>query len=340
MRILMVADLRQDDIRGLTNNARKFAKGFLRLGHDVYTFSYRDLLLELSPIGSKRWAGKLAKDKTDALLTEVARQYQPDLVFVTGFRYLDGRTIERLRQAAAGALLVCWYGDMFDGVDPQVEPIAAQADWFLATSAGVTLRRYRALGPRCAFLPNPCDPDLEHRYPPETRYETLLMFTGKLAHGQGGQDPDRRQLLQTLLDRQLLTVYGQFGRPGVYGLDYYRAICSSAMALSINAFNDVQLYHSDRLTHYVGCGAFVLAKRVPDSDLLFQDGVHLRYFETVEQCLALIEQYRDDTAARVAIAEAGMAHAHATLHPARLAEAVLRLVREGVCDEPWAQVLA
>lgn len=82
-------------------------------------------------------------------------------------------------------------------------------------------------------------------------------------------------------------LYGCLGRPKVEGMNYLYAISGARIGLSINAANNVKFAHSSRLIHYLACGTFVLAKRVPDSDLLFKDGVHLRYFDTVEDLFDL-----------------------------------------------------
>ena len=74
-----------------------------------------------------------------------------------------------------------------------------------------------------------------------------------------------------------MTVWGCLGQKSLEGIHYLEAICGAQIALSINVFNDVRFYHSDRLTNYLGCGTFVLAKRVPDSELLFEDHKHLCY---------------------------------------------------------------
>ncbi|HNI09274.1 MAG TPA: glycosyltransferase, partial [Thiobacillaceae bacterium] len=81
--------------------------------------------------------------------------------------------------------------------------------------------------------------------------------------------------------------------PRLRDRDLLDAIAGARVVLSINAYNDVPLYHSDRLVHALAAGAFVLAKRIPRGDLLFEDGVHYRTFATpdeiadfVERCLA------------------------------------------------------
>jgi spore maturation protein CgeB len=108
------------------------------------------------------------------------------------------------------------------------------------------------------------------------------------------------------------------------------------MALSINIANDVSLYHSDRLTHYLASGTFVLAKRVPDSDLLFKDGVHIKYFDTAEEFFELANWYLNHEDERMKIADAGMSWVHEQFNGSKIASYTLELVDKGTYSAPWA----
>ena len=317
-----------------------FSKGFTRNGHDVLEFSYRNMLQQLSPVQSKNWAARIAKKKTDRLLVELARNHRPDLIMITAFKLLDGRTVQALKEALPGARVICWYGDMRKGVDPKVGDIARHCEWFLATSAGETLRNYKALGvAHCAFLPNPTDRDIERVNQTGAQWHSKIVFVGKLRHKQPGQDPLRWELIQHLKQREGLTVWGALGQPALKGLEYLYAICGADMVLSINAFNDVRMYHSDRLIHSLGCGAFVLARRVPDGELLFEDKKHLCYFGSLEECVELINRFSGDAAARQALGAAGMARAHEGFGCEKLTRHIVSLLETGRYQEDWAEII-
>ena len=341
MNILMIADFRNDHPRLLSNNSRKFAKGFLRNGHDVLSFSYREVMEQQSPLKGKSLSRLLAKDKTDRLLATLARHHQSDLVFITTYKLFDAHSLQLLKQTLPRARFVFWYGDMRPGLDPRVVEIGRACELFLATSSGHVLRAYRAAGiPRAGFLPNTCDPDLEHPYVDiPASFRVPIAFIGKLLHGHDGQDPDRERIIQRLVAEKGMKTYGCQGGPRVDGLDFLHAAAGADLALSINAYNDVRLYHSDRLVIMLACGPMVLAKRVPDSDLLFQDGEHLRYFDTAEECLELADFYLRHPADRLRIAQAGCAYAHAHYHPQRLAKCLLDLLETGATPEPWCEVI-
>jgi len=341
MKILLLADFRSDSSRFMLNNSRMFSKGFVRNGHDVMEFNYRRELLQLSPFGSRKWAVKFAKKKTDQHLVHLARHYQPDLIFITAFKLLDHQTVESLREAAPQAVTMCWYGDPPRGIDNSVTAIAKRCDWFLATSGGQLLQEYKQMGiPHCAFIPNPSDKDIE--YPADNvpaQWKSSLLFTGKLTHHRPDVDPERTKLIEYLAENKGMTLWGCLGRPEVRGADYLHALWGADMILSINICNDVRFYHSDRLIHALACGGLVLAKRVPDTDLLFEHEKHLCYFDTMEQCLELVDHYTRDDQARKKIADAGMNRAYQSFSCEKLAAHVIELAQTGTYQESWAEIL-
>ncbi|MBN1435651.1 MAG: glycosyltransferase [Sedimentisphaerales bacterium] len=340
MRILVVGDLQYDRVRFMINNTRMFCKGFTRLGHDVLEFGYRNMLEQLSWLPSKSWSERFFKKRVDDKLVELAGHHRPDMVFITAFRILDGETIGRLKESLPNAIFICWYGDPLPGVDGKTLAIGKHCDWFLATGAGKHLERVKAAGvKRCGFLPNPTDKDVEYHYDVEPRYRSKMVFIGKLKHSHPEQDTTREELIKRLVAEHEMTVYACLGRPGVMGLDYLKTICGTDIMLSINACNDVPLYHSDRLTHCMGCGAFTLAKYVPGSERMFEDGRHLCYFRTIEECMELVERYKADADARNRIGQAALQRAHTEFSCEKLAGHVVELMEQGEFKADWTEFI-
>ena len=340
MKILFVADFRRDSPHFLLNNPRMFSKGFVRNGHDVLEFSYRDELLARSPIRSKKWALKLAKKKTDEQLQKLSKHYQPDIILIAAFKLLDEATIIKIKETSPQAIVMCWYSDMYEGVNPVIAPIARQCDWFLSSGGGEILRAYKRLGIKhCAFIPNPCDPDVEFPRKVADKWLSRLLYTGKLKHGQSGQDPIRWELIEYLKEHKGLTVWGSTGQSALKGNDYLSAICGAEIAISVNSFNHIRFYHSDRLIHYLGCGAFTLAKYVPDSEQLFENNKHLCYFNRIEECSELIDRYESDESFRSKISEEGMKQAHEVFNCQKLAGHIINLVTQGEYFENWSEII-
>ena len=339
-RIFVISDFKDELPRSIHIQPRMWVKGLLRLGYDVQRFSYRNIMMQYSFFPSKRLARHVAKKKTDAILLEQIKRYYPDVLFIHSMKYINAETAIAMREVAADAVFLSRDEDPYPEKNPARLAIAAETDIVITTGGGRFLRTYKDAGvPRCAFIPNMCDPDIQQRYQVEDKWTTDIIFTGRIEHTRLERNDERRNIVEKLKEMPNARIYGTFGIPRVEGMDYLHAINGAKIALSINIANDVRLYHSDRLINYIACGTFTLAKRVPDSDLLFEDGVHLKYFDTADEFFELADWYLKHEQVREKIAMAGMEKAHSEFNTERIAKHLLDLIETGAYDAPWAEIL-
>ncbi len=339
-RIFVIADFKDESPRSIHIQSRMWVKGLLRLGHDVQRFSYRNVMIQASPFPSKRFARRFAKKKTDVLLIEQIKGYHPDVLFILGMKYLDAETIRLARDVAPNAIFVGRDDDPFPEKNLNRIAIARETDVVVTTSSGPFLQTYKNAGvSRCAFIPNMCDPDIQQRYQVEDKWKTDIIFTGKIEHTKLERNDERCNIVRKLKKMSNARIYGAFEIPRIEGMDYLHAISGAKIALSINIANDVRLYHSDRLINYLACGTFTLAKRVPDTDLLFEDDVHLKYFDSVDEFFELNDWYLKNETEREKIARAGMQRAHSEFNCERIAKHLLDLIETGTYAAPWAEIL-
>jgi len=339
-RIFIVADFKDEKPQSIRIERRHWTKGFVRLGHDVQRFSYRNIMLQFSPIKSQIFARRFFKKQADLAIAEQVKHYYPDIVIILGMKNLDRWTVDALRVVAPKAIFIGRDTAAWPENDTERIAIAKKMDIVIATNAGEWLQFYKDAGvPRCAFIPCPCDPDIQRPYEVVEKFRTDIIFAGKSQHPEGDNDPDRHSILQKLSTMPNARLYACFGNPPIEGIDYFQAISNAKIALSINAVNSVRLYHSDRLFECLACGAFVLAKRVPDSDLLFKDGTHLKYFNTPEEFFSLADWYLRNEQERKKIAKAGMERAHSEFNCVKIAKHVLDLVEKGTYESCWAYMI-
>jgi hypothetical protein len=244
-----------------------------------------------------------------------------------------------IRQAAPNAFFVGFDGDLWPQLHRGRVAAAAELDLLLATNEGKGLDVYKKMGVRCAFMPNPCDPDIEYRYDVSDKWKTDILFTGKTrqSHKRYPTDPLRYQIISRLAELENCRLYGCNGQPRIGGLNYLYAISGAKVGLSVNAVNNIRLCHSDRFTTYIACGTFVLAKRVPDSELLFKDSVHLKYFDTVDEFFELADWYLKHENERIKIANAGMQRAHTEFNCEKIAKYTMDLIENGTYRALWTE---
>ncbi|HOL89094.1 MAG TPA: glycosyltransferase [Anaerohalosphaeraceae bacterium] len=342
-RIFLIADFKNDSPKSIRLERRRWVKGLIRLGHDVQPFSFWDIAEQkrkwLLPM-KHRWE----KAKAFEIMLEQIRCYYPDILILCVLKYFNTEMIREIRKAAPRAFLVGRDVDSYPrNYVPRWFEILKMLDLAIVTNAGVWMQKFKDQGvSRCAFLPCPCDPDIQRPYPNvEEKWKSDIIFTGPEGHKRfsAEADKERQLLLERLRNRQGVRLYGCFGFPTLDGIEVFQAISAAKIALSINVVNDVPLYHSDRLVNCLACGTFTLAKRVPDSDLLFQDGKHLRYFDTAEEFFELAEWYLAHEEERERIARAGMEHAHREFNCTKMARHLMDLIRTGDYNAPWKVIL-
>lgn len=337
-KIIVISDTNYKPVKMYLDQMPKLAKGFIRLGHDVRHLSYCGLLSQLSPFKSRSLSSLLFKKKVDETLARFAKHYKPDILYISFAKHLDKLTIGLLREAAPQAVFIGGDGDPWPQRENGRIETARQLDILMATNNGTFLDKYRQAGvKKCVFMPNLCDPDIDHRYPVEESWKSDVLWTGTIQHGVGMADGDqtRREVIELLAQKPNVKIYGCMGWPKVEGLDYLYAVSGARIGISINAINSIALYHSDRFTQYAACGTMVLAKRVPDTERLMADKIHVRYFDTPQECLEIAERYLACEDERKKIAESGMEHCHTCFNSVRIAGYILDLVRTGEYKAPW-----
>lgn len=335
-RIFVISDFKDENSKSIRMQPRMWVKGLIRLGHDVQRFSYRNIMLQCSPFPSKRIARYFSKKKADKILAEQVKHYYPDIVFFLGLKYIDSETVQVIRETASKAVIVARDEDPHPEADPARIATAKQADILISTSAGKFLQTYKDAGvPRCAFIPNMCDPDIQYQWSVCEEWKTDIIFTGKPEHTRLDRNNERYELVSKHAKFPNARIYGAFGTPRVEGIDYFYAISGAKIGLSINIANDVDLYHSDRFIDYISCCTLTLAKRVPQTEKLFEDKVHVRYFDSAAEFFDLAEWYLNHEQERKKIAMAGMEKAHNQFNCQKIAQHLIDLIETGEYDAPW-----
>ncbi len=336
-RIAILANLRENSTRGLQVVSRKLAKGFIRNGHDVQVFSYLMQMNALSYMPGKKWNKKYFQNKTDCLCCEILKSYQPDFILMPGYRLISQSSIAKFKDILPNTFFAGFYYDQLEDMADDYVSTNKLMDAFMATGAGQPLATIAEKSGNipAAFMPNPCDPDIERPYPDSHMPATEILFPGKFSHKDYCHDGNRELLLKLLAKDYGLAHYGNGINPSIWGMDYYGAISKTKIALSININNTYPMSHSNRLINYLSCGAFVVASRVPKTELLYEDHKHLRYFDSNEECVELIKYYLKNEQERNKIAAGGMAHAHKNFNSQRIAKDMVDFLATGTYDAPW-----
>jgi len=117
-------------------------------------------------------------------------------------------------------------------------------------------------------------------------------------------------------------------RGEVWGRDMYDVLRRSKITLNSHIDAARGMAGNMRLYEATGVGAFLLTDNLSNLPSLFEPGVHVGAYDSVEDCLVKIRRYLDDERTRETIARAGQAHT-LTHHTYRLRiEELLRLIEK------------
>lgn len=142
---------------------RILAKGLVRHGVDVHTFSYRDVLEQERRFRIGKLGLKQAHAATEALLLTQIRVYHPELILVIGGKGFSAKTVEKIRTVAPGVPIVGREADPRPEADRHRTEIGRACDFLLTIDSGEWMEYYKNLGIKTvAFFPFSCDPDLQH----------------------------------------------------------------------------------------------------------------------------------------------------------------------------------
>ncbi|MBF0189326.1 MAG: glycosyltransferase family 1 protein, partial [Magnetococcales bacterium] len=187
---------------------------------------------------------------------------------------------------------------------------------------------------RVAYFPNMTEPSLDYPQEAEEKWHSNVLFTGGL-HGV----PERKELIEHLKERVDLTLYHCLGNPTVTGRDYYAAISNTRIGLNISAFPDFDKCLSDRPYHYLGCGAMLCTREVPEMTRLFTPDKEIITFMSKEEAAEKISYYLEHEPQRAAIAAAGQQAVRARFTPERVVGDMLATIDGTPPDRPWSEVV-
>jgi hypothetical protein len=128
--------------------------------------------------------------------------------------------------------------------------------------------------------------------------------------------------------------YGMNGKPEIFGADYYRAIANARMGLNISVVRtwahtphasgeELYLYSSDRLSHYMGSGLLTFTTRDNRLEELFVEDRELVFFATKEELLDKLLHFKQHDTQRRAIAYAGWKKSHQQLNETVVAQYIV-----------------
>ncbi len=308
------------------DQAPKLANGLIRSGHHVYFLSDRDQPYSISQFATPGIYGtKAHKAKhVGRVFLDVCRNFKPELIVLVHADLLPLQALFDARALLPKVKIAQFNVDIIFN-QHNVANITAKLDAVDATfitTAGEGLKKFSRAGKRVSYIPNIVDSSMEWPKCFERSDQPHDVFWA-LRAVRGSVEGDRRIDYPLYLEANGIDIdyYGMNGKPLLYDARYFEAIANARMGINISqiwtrgcyekaADENLYLYSSDRISHYMGSGLLTFITRDHRLEELFVENVDAVYFDSKEELLDKVRYYKQHDDTRKAVARAGWEKAH------------------------------
>ena len=241
----------------------KLSKGFIRNGHDVINFSYRNFLNK-----------NVLKDRNETInqkVLDISSNYKPDLVILGHNNFLNQQNIELLK-SKYNSKICLWYEDALGkkGDGPQwrenlnlIERNNHQIDSYFTTTHPdeiITTIKKSKLN----HLPIPVDENIENLklYENKINYKDLFFALshgvnfGKLKKGKYDEREEFIVKLMTKYPNINYNILGMADENPKWNYDYYDELNKCKIALNLSRGKPIKLTSSNRIASLIGNGIY------------------------------------------------------------------------------------
>jgi hypothetical protein len=326
---------------GLTT---RFYNGLLRGGNSVFYYADRE---EARNAGLYGILKKTGIEKANRKLLKTIENIRPEALVFSHTGIITPETIHEIRVKYPDIRIAYLNIDaLFCPKNIRhIEYMRDFCDAIFMTTGSAALQKYATEKCRFYFMPNITDRSMDTGRAFEI--ETPPYDVAAFMHGDDNhvQDQAHRLNLASRVASEIdgiKTFYRGFnGNPRIAGYDYLESLGQSGMTLCLNRHScdgmqstpeTRRLYSSDRMAHVMGNGSLAIMSSDFDQQGLYSDKETV-IFSSDDELVDKVRFYKNNSAARQAIAKAGWEKAHNALNE----EIVMTYILERLFDKPLSR---
>jgi hypothetical protein len=143
--------------------------------------------------------------------------------------------------------------------------------------------------------------------------------------------------------------YGMNGKPELWNAAYYQAIENAKMGLNLShaylgkdtvhnktSVDELYLYSSDRISHYMGSGLLTFSNRDNKLDELFEENKEMVFFSSKDELLDKVIYYKEHDDERRRIAQHGWEKSHNCFNECLVAKYMIEVAFRLPLSEEYA----
>ena len=282
----------------------------------------------LRPLARKVGLSPRLDAEAETILLAQIEDFKPDLVLNQDLFHVDTHLARRIKQIGRPILI----GQV--GIVPSRGEDWSAYDLMISQLLSV-VHSFRNAGVRSEVVHLAFEPDILNVLPPAPERSIDISFVGAVS----ADHQQRVAQLEAVARRYDLKLYGsglhtlpassplhRCYQGEVWGVEMYQALRASRLTLNSHIDMAGREAGNARLFEATGVGAFLLTDFKDNLDTLFAPEREVAAWRTVGDCLAQIERYLADDAARLSIAKAGQARTFAAHTFRRRVEEILAFV--------------
>ena len=275
MKILHISNFVQKQKGRLQwNHCFKINNGFIRNGHNVCSFSDRDM-------SRMNLFNKLNNNKSlNEALIQTFKNFSPDLVVLGHADKIHINTLNEFRAINKNIKIIEWSVDNYflDNTENKFKARSSVIDAFFITNADQNIKSCLGKSNSISFFPNIFDKSIESmKIFEKSEYSYDIFYalsfgvgTGKLKSIKSDYD---REIYLDLISNEYPKIktnfFGYNGIQPVWGHSFENELAKSPISLNLSRKPYLKYYSSDRISQYLGNGSCVFVDINSKLDDLF-----------------------------------------------------------------------
>jgi len=246
------------------NTGKRLNNGFIRLGHNVFNISDRDILSNYKKLSDPKGIGTL----NDKIINSF-NNFNPDLIVMGHADRVSTETLDFLKNKKKNLKIAQWFLDPISKFGPDYNNNKkrllkfqnfTEANFITTDPKSIDFKNNNSF-----FIPNPADKSFETLENYKINPENDVFFA--MSHGvhrgvlKKGKFDDREIILKKLINENKdikFDFYGLDNKQPIWGDNFKSILSNSKMGLNLSRGKPVKYYSSDRLAQLMGNGLLTL----------------------------------------------------------------------------------
>ena len=327
---------------------KRLQNGFIRNGHNVYFLSSTDT----ARAGNLFRSSKLGWSHCNNVFVKTCHNFQPAVIILGQADAIHPESLKKVKTFLPHVKIIQY------NVDPlfsrhninMLNKLLPFVDATFVTTAGTVLQRLTHPHGVVSFIPNPVDKSIDYpRCHERSDQENDVFWSMRETKSLEGNPRIYIPLFLEKSGNVKIDYYGMNGKPELWSADYYQAIENARMGLNISHTSlewdyinkettneELYLYSSDRISHYMGSGLLTFSTRGHKLENLFEEDKEIIFFSSKEELLEKVLYFRNHDAERREIAGRGWERSHACFNERLVAKYMLETTFDLPLSEEYA----